>query len=190
MFAPPIQAVMDRVDDLRNHVNDHWQIPRQQAWVMSQILRIGRCRSVCEIGVSYGYSTLHWAAVMKETGGHVYAVEIAEKKVNAATQHLTEAGLINFVTLHPGDARQICKSIAPKEPFDFIFIDATKEQSIDYFNALRDKLADRCIIAADNTGDLADQMKPYVDFIRAFAGDKTCAVPIAHGFELTILDRR
>lgn len=189
MFEPQIQRVMDQVDDLRNKVDDHMQIDKEQALLMAQIVRIGCCRSVCEIGVSYGYSTLHWAAVMKETGGHVHAVEIAEKKVKAATDHLTQAGLIDLVTIHHEDGRVACKNLQPAEPFDFIFIDAAKEQSIDYFNALRDKLADRCIIAADNTGNLASKMKPYVDFIRAFGNAKTCDVPIAHGFELTILDR-
>jgi predicted O-methyltransferase YrrM len=165
------------------------QIPREQGQLLAQLVRLAGCRSVCEIGVSYGYSTLHWAAVMAETGGHVHAVDISQKKVKAATQHLTEAGLIDRVTIHLGDGLEVCKTLAPAELFDFVFIDAAKEQSIGYFNALAGKLAPRCVIAADNTGNLADKMKPYVQFIRAQHGVLSCDVPIAHGFELTILQR-
>ncbi len=190
MFTPTIQTVMDQVDDLRNTTDDHMQIPKEQALLMTQIVRIGGFRSICEVGVSYGYSTLHWAAVMAETGGHVHGVDISEKKVNAATQHLTEAGLIDRVTLYLGDGREVCKSLAPTEPFDFLFIDARKEESIDYLNAMEDKLAPRCVIAADNTGNLAERMKPYVEHIRARPGVTSADVPIAHGFELSIWNRR
>ncbi len=190
MFDRKIQAVMDRVDDLRHTTDDHMQIPKAQARLMAQLVRIGGFRSVCEVGVSYGYSTLHWSAVMAETGGHVHGVDVSEKKINAATEHLTQAGLIDRVTLHLGDAREVCKSLAPEEPFDFVFIDARKEESIEYLDVLMDKLAPRCVIAADNTGNLAERMKPYVRHVRSLAGVVSCDVPIAHGFELSILDRR
>ncbi len=189
MFPDTLQSVMDKVDDLRNTTDDHMQVSRDQAWLMSQILRIGRCRSMCEIGVSYGYSTLHLAAVAAEHGGRVQAFDISEKKVNAATQHLTEAGLIDRVTIHLGDARQTLPGVEPAEPYDFAFIDANKDQSIEYFQALRDKLAPRCLIVADNTGNLAERMKPFVEMIRSLPGATSCDVPFEHGFELTILER-
>jgi predicted O-methyltransferase YrrM len=189
MFDASIQTVMDKVDRLRKTTDDHMQIPREQALLIAQILRIGRCRSMCEIGTSYGYSTLHLAAVAAEHDGCLHAVDISENKYNATCAHLTEAGLIDRVTLHLGDAREVLPQIEPDEPFDFVFIDARKDESIAYFQAVRDKLADRAIVIADNTGDLAEQMKPFIEYIRAEPGAMSCDVPMAHGFELTILDR-
>jgi predicted O-methyltransferase YrrM len=188
MFDTSIQAVMDRVDQLRESTDDHMQIPRDEALVLWQIVRIGGCRSACEIGMSYGYSTLHIAAALKEVGGHLHAIDHARKKIEAATEHLTQAGLIDLVTVHPGDARQVLAAIEPDEPFDFVFIDAVKEQSIDYLQALDGKLAARCIVAADNTGNLAERMRPYVDYVRALPNAASCDVPVGQGFELTLLE--
>jgi len=187
MFTDTVQAAIDKVDRLRETTDDHYQIPAEQGRVMAQILRIGRCRSMCEIGVSYGFSTLHLAAVADEHAGHVQAIDIAERKCNAARDHLTEAGLIDRVTIHCGDAREILPEIQPDEPFDFVFIDAHKEESIDYFHALEGKLAPRTILMADNTANMADEMRPFVEYIRSLPNAVSCDVPLAHGFELTIL---
>lgn len=189
MFNPTVQAVMDKVDALRDQVDDHMQIPRDQGLVMAQLIRLAGCRSACEIGVSYGFSTLHLAAALKENGGHMHSIDISEKKFNAATKHLAEAGLIDTVTIHLGDALEALKTIEPDEPFDFVFIDAVKEQSVDYLKQLEGKLADRCVVVADNTIDLAERMQPYVDYVRALPNAKSCSVPIGHGVELTIITR-
>ena len=53
MFSDRVRVVIDRVDRLRDQVEDHWQIPRDEALVLAQLVRIGRCISICEIGTSY-----------------------------------------------------------------------------------------------------------------------------------------
>ena len=122
MFDPRVQAVMDKVDGLRKTTHDAWQVPREEALLLAQIVRMGRCTSLCEIGVSYGFSTLHLAAATHEHGGHIHAFDISPKKVKAATAHLGEAGLAGVVTIHLGDARELVKTVAPAKPYDFAFI--------------------------------------------------------------------
>ena len=126
MFSDHVRVVIDRVDRLRDQVDDHWQIPRDEAMVLAQLVRIGRCISICEIGTSYGFSTLHLAAAASEHGGHVHSIEADPKKVRAAGESLREAGLAETVTLHEGDARTVLTSLKPQALFDFVFIDATK----------------------------------------------------------------
>lgn len=187
MFSPQAQAVMEKVNALRDKVDDHWQIPQKQAHVLAQIVRIAGCRSGVEIGVSYGFSTLHLTAALSEVGGHLNAFERDERKVRLATEHLTEAGLIDSVTIHHGDALETLAQFKPAEPVDFAFIDATKKQSIAYLNLLEGKLAARCILVADNTGNQAEAMKPYVDHVRALPNAVSCEFPVGNGFELTLL---
>lgn len=189
MFSPQIQAVIDRVDQLRTQVDDHWQIPREEALLLTQIVRIGRFRSLCEVGVSYGFSTLHLAAAAKEHGGHVHAIDLSEKKIKAATANLTDAGLLDAVTLHLGDAREVLKTLSPKEPIDFAFIDADKPQSREYLDALWGKLAKRAVLVTDNTGTHREQLAGFVAELRARPGARGCAVPVGNGFELTVIDR-
>ncbi len=190
MFSPQIQAVIDRVDHLRHEVDDHWQIPRDEALVLAQIIRIGRFQSLCEIGVSYGFSTLHLAGAAAEAGGHVHAFEMDPKKVAAATKHLTEAGLIEHVTLHEGDARELVARFTPPKPYDFVFFDATKAESFDYLKAVQPKLASRAVFATDNSITHAKELAPFLEHLRQLPGAITAPVPVGNGFELTMVGGR
>ena len=82
--------------------------------VLARLVRIGRCISICEIGTSYGFSTLHLAAAASEHGGRVHSIDADPKKVRAAGENLREAGLAEIVTLHEGDARTVLTS--PETP--------------------------------------------------------------------------
>lgn len=187
MFPDQIQSVMDRVDALRHEVNDHWQIPREEALLLAQLIRIGQYQSICEIGVSYGYSTLHLAAAALDIGGHVHGFDMSPMKIAAATKHLTEAGLMETATLHQGDAREELLAFEPQQPYDFAFIDAEKEESHAYLEALRPKLAKRCAIVTDNTTTHADELKTFITTLRALPNAKSCHVNVGNGFELTLL---
>lgn len=190
MFDTKIQGVMDRVDALRHQVDDHWQIPRDEALLLAQIVRIGRFRSLCEIGTSYGYSTLHLAAAAAEHGGRVHSIDMNPKKTAAARRHLQEAALAGHVTLHTGDARQVLTTLAPDEPFDFAFIDAAKEQSVAYFESLRPLLADRAVLVTDNAVTHAEALRPFIQMLRSQSGMRTCTVSVGNGFELSMWQRR
>ncbi len=186
MFADRVQEVIDRVDRLREVVDDHWQIPRDEAMLLAQLVRIGRCLSICEIGTSYGFSTLHLAAAASEHGGRVHSIDADPKKVKAAGKSLDEAGLAEVVTLHEGDARTVLTAIKPQAPFDFVFIDATKAQSDEYLDAAWSKLAAGCVLVTDNTVTHAEELAPFVARLRSLPGFTSCGVAVGNGFELTV----
>jgi predicted O-methyltransferase YrrM len=186
MFSERIQTVIDRVDRLRDQVDDHWQIPADEALVLAQLISIGRCVSICEIGTSYGFSTLHLAASAHRHDGHVHTIDQDPKKVDAASQNLRDAGLDHVVTMHQGDAREVLVSIQPKTPFDFVFIDATKEQSDAYLDAILRKLAPRCTLVTDNTTTHAEELATFVKRLRSLPGFSSCAVTVGNGFELSV----
>ncbi len=186
IFPEPVQAVIDRVDDLRHKVDDHWQIPRDEALLLVQLVGIGRCVSICEIGTSYGFSTLHLAAAVRFNGGHVHTIDLNPKKVAAATQNIRDAGLADVVTIHQGDALDVLTSIRPVFPFDFAFIDATKEQSDSYLDAILPMLAARCILVTDNTTTHAQELATFVKRLRSLPGFTSCRVTVGNGFELTV----
>jgi predicted O-methyltransferase YrrM len=190
MFAAKVQAVMDQVDALRHQVNDHWQIPRDEALVLAQMVRSAKCQSLCEIGTSYGFSTLHLAAAAGEHGGHVHTIDINPKKREAASKHLAQAGLDGHVTLHVGDAREVLKALKPARPFDFVFIDATKEQSMGYLESVWPLLAPRAMLVTDNTRTHAEQLSGFVSHLRSLPHATSCMVTVGNGFEWTLLDRR
>ena len=51
-------------------------------------------------------------------------------------------------------------------PFDFVFIDALKEEYLDYFRAVVPKLRPRAIIVADNVIQFADEMQDFFAAVR------------------------
>jgi predicted O-methyltransferase YrrM len=189
MFEGKVKTVIDKVDALRHKVDDHWQVPRVEAEVLAQIVRLGHCVSLCEIGTSYGFSTLHLAAATREAGGHVDAFDLDPKKIAAAGAHLAEAGLSATVTLHQGDARQTVRAFHPAKPYDFAFIDATKDQSDGYLDALLPHLAKVAILVTDNTATHAQELAGFVARLRALPGATGCQVPVGNGFDLTVVRR-
>jgi predicted O-methyltransferase YrrM len=186
MFPQPIQAVIDRVDRIRFEVDDHYQVPRAEAAVLARLVLIGRSVSICEIGTSYGFSTLHLAAAARAHGGYVHTIDHSPRKVAAASQNIRDAGLSNVVKFYEGDARKVLASLEPSEPFDFVFIDATKEESNGYLDAVWPKLARQCILVTDNTSTHADELAAVVSRLRSLPGFTSCAVTVGNGFELTV----
>lgn len=189
MFSPEVQAVIDRVDALRDQVDDHWQIPAAEGRLLAQVVRAGLCMSVCEIGTSYGFSTLHLAAAARANGGHVHSIDIDPRKTEAAEGYLREAGLLDAVTLHTGKAQDVLAEFKPQRAIDFAFIDAWKDQSFEYLKALMPLLAPRATLATDNTSTHADELSDFVAHLRKLPGATSCAVDVGNGFEWTILDR-
>jgi predicted O-methyltransferase YrrM len=186
MFSDRVREVIDRVDQLRHDVDDHWQIPRDEAVFLAQLVRIGRCVSICEIGTSYGFSTLHLAAASSQCGGHVHSIDQDPRKIQAASEHLAQAGLAEFVTLHQGDARVILAGLEPPRPLDFVFIDATKAQCDEYLDAVWSKLAPDCLLVTDNTSTHAQELATFVARLRALPNFTSCEIPIGNGVELTV----
>src|SRR5690606_25046105 len=156
-------------------VDDHWQVPPAEALLLAQLVWLGRCASICEIGTSYGYSTLHLAAATQRVGGHVHTFDVSQKKFDAAGKHLAQAGLSDVVTQHLGDARELLKGVTPAQPFDFVFLDAVKEQSFEYLEAVKPRLAHRAVIATDNTTTHAKELAPFVAHLRALPNASSCA---------------
>src|SRR5690606_22253919 len=140
--------------------------------------RVGRCVSICEIGTSYGFSALHLAAATAPIGGHMHCFDPSEKKIEAATKNLQQAGLADVVTLHLGDARTEVPRCNPSQPFDFVFIDAVKEQCFEYLAAVTPKLADQAVIVTDNTTTHAAQLASFVAHLRAMPNATSCAVDV------------
>ncbi len=53
-----------------------------------------------------------------------------------------------------------------KGVFDFAFINAEKNEYLDYLRLVEDKLREGTVIVADNAGIFAKQMRDYLDYVR------------------------
>jgi predicted O-methyltransferase YrrM len=64
-------------------------------------------KRIVEFGTSFGVSTIYLALAVRENGGgKIIGTEIVPEKAARAREHLREAGLLDFVEIREGDARE------------------------------------------------------------------------------------
>jgi predicted O-methyltransferase YrrM len=93
---------------------------------MYSLIRAARPAAVVEFGMSYGVSTTHLAAAVRDNGtGHVHTTELSAKKIAAATATFAELGLADVITVLEGDALVTLKDVPA--PVGVVLMDGWKE---------------------------------------------------------------
>jgi caffeoyl-CoA O-methyltransferase len=105
-------------------------------------------RRVLELGTYSGYSSISMAAALP-TGGRIDTCEVDETHAEVARRYIEEAGYSDRITVHLGPALETISRLDGE--FDFVFIDADKENYINYYEAVLPRLSERSLMAADNT---------------------------------------
>jgi predicted O-methyltransferase YrrM len=145
-----------------------------QGKLLYLLAKMQRARKILEIGTLGGYSTI-WMARALSRGGRLVTLEAEEEHAAVARKNIARAGLRAKVDLRLGEALATLPKIAEGKtgPFDFVFIDADKENTAEYFEwALRLSRAGAAIVV-DNVirdGEVADAATtdPRVQGIRRF----------------------
>ena len=181
---PKILVMIDELDELRSKRDDHWQIPRVEGELLFQIALATRARVVLELGTSYGFSGLFWAAAAQRNGGTLHTIDIAEKKFTAAKETFKRAGLEKTVRSHLGDVLDVVPRI--EGPVDIAFIDATdKEVSRKYFELVWPKLRPGGSVLVDNTTTHKQELAGYVEWVRARPDANSIELAVGNGLEWT-----
>ena len=159
------------------------------------LLKNTGAKRILEIGLSHGYSTLWFAdAVLSEnpSDSDIITIEKDNAKVKIAHENFRKARIENFVTIKHGDAIDILKEmlenfkkLSDQTFFDFVFIDADKENSIKYFDLCFPMVRKNGIIAADNVLDMKE-MEDYVNYVKNKENVQTITLPIGWGQELSL----
>lgn len=101
------------------------QVGRSEGKLLGLLLRMVGARKVVEIGTLGGYSAIHMARALP-ADGHLYTIELDAKHAQVARDNLKTAGLSQRVTVLVGAALEVLPTLAPRGPFDAVFIDADK----------------------------------------------------------------
>jgi predicted O-methyltransferase YrrM len=94
------------------------------------LARMQGARRILEIGTLGGYSTI-WLARALPADGHLVTLEADPTHLNVARENIARAGLSHLVEQRLGPALETLPQLSG--PFDFIFIDADKENAAGYF---------------------------------------------------------
>ncbi|HJY01879.1 MAG TPA: class I SAM-dependent methyltransferase [Streptosporangiaceae bacterium] len=149
------------------------------------LVRASRPATVAEFGTSFGISTIHLAAAVRDNGtGHVTSTELNAAKVARARANLAEAGLADVVTILAGDARETLADLPG--PVGFVLLDGWKNLYLPLLRQLEPRLAAGALVVADDTVSMAAQMTDYLAYVRDPAhGYLSVSFPESDGLEIT-----
>lgn len=118
-----------------------------QGRVLSMISKILQPKHILELGTYTGYATLCLAEGMHENGT-VDTIDINEELEEIQSKYFEQSGKRNQIIQHIGNALEIIPLLDKK--FDLVFIDADKENYINYWNLIVPMMNKGGIILSDN----------------------------------------
>jgi predicted O-methyltransferase YrrM len=143
-----------------------WHIPvigRAKGRIIRRLLERHRPRRAVEIGSLLGYSAILIAGTLPPRG-RLTCIESNPYLAKFVKRNAEEAGVGRKVKVVVGDALRALPLLPGR--YDFVLIDAVKEDYLDYLRQLEPKLADGAVIVADNTGVYRREVAPYLERVR------------------------
>ena len=120
----------------------HWETGRLLATLVGAL----DPAAVLEFGTAIGYSTLHMAEQLGR--GRIFTLERDTDRIAQARDYFTRAGVADKIEIVEGDALESIKRL--DGPFDFVFIDGSKDEYRTYLELAEPKLTERALLVVDN----------------------------------------
>ena len=162
-------------------------VSREGGKLLYMLVRAQKSHTVVEFGTSFGISTIHLAAAVRDNGGgRVISTELNSNKIRQARKNLTEAQVADYVEILEGDALETLRN---KEipSVDFVLLDGWKKMYLPILNLLEPRLSKNAIIVADDINLFPGQTKSYLDYVRnPTNGYTSVELPIEDGLELSV----
>ena len=178
-----IEKLLKEVDEfcIKNFIPN---INEDVGKLLTILIRSSKSKNILEVGTAVGYSTIWLALAVKENKGKVTTIEMNKDFVKISKENFRKANLNNIKILE-GNALEVLKSLKGK--FDFVFIDATKNEYLNYLKLISSNLNKPSLIVADNAISHEQYMLDYLDYVRNNKSITSVLVPIRAGVEVSYL---
>jgi len=138
------------------------QISISQCHFLHLLVKTSKIKKILEIGTFTGLSTLTMSLALP-VDGSIIALDKNQKTNVIAVNFFRKAGQENKINTIIKPALESLKDLKDsKQKFDFVFIDADKENNKNYFNQSLDLIDKDGLIIIDNVlwhGEVADEAK-------------------------------
>ena len=182
------------------HPQANMQIAPEQGQFMALLIQLMGAKKALEIGVFTGYSALAVALALPEDG-KLIACDVSEEYTAIARRYWQQAGIDSKITLHIAPALTTLEQLlnnGEANTFDFVFIDADKNNYINYYEKSLTLLRPGGLIAVDNVlwdGQVANpenqenltrSIRQFNDYLTQDERITLSLVPIADGLTLAV----
>ena len=154
------------------------QVPLGEAKFLEMLVRLLRPRKVLEIGTFRGFSSVFMAKALPKQS-KIWTIERDEKRYEEIENLYKKTQVRPQINLLKGFALPLLKDLVKKKmKFDFFFIDASKQETKEYFEICYKKLSNKgAAIVIDNTlwarevtdknpkSNAAKHMKEFNEFV-------------------------
>jgi len=141
-------------------LHPHMLAGHLQGKILEMISRMICPENILEIGTYTGYSAICLAKGLPE-GGKVHTIERNDELMDISQKYFKKAGVENKIIQYTGDAREIIPRL--DFSFELVYIDSDKDEYLDIYDQIFDKVLPGGYILADNVlweGKVAEKHKP------------------------------
>ena len=175
-------------------------IRREMQSFLKVFLKMKQPKRILEVGTAVGFSAV-FMAQYGEPDAEITTIENYEKRIPIARENFEKSGFADRITLIPGDAAEVLKTL--DGPYDFIFMDAAKGQYIHFLPEVLRVLDKNGVLITDNVlqdGDVIEsrfaverrnrtihkRMREYLFELTHNEGLLTSVVPLGDGIAITM----
>lgn len=125
--------------------------------------RARQAKRIVEFGTSFGISTIHLAAAVRDGGGgHLISTELEPTKAGRAQDNLDAAGLADVVEIRIGDALETLRDDVGGQ-VDLVLLDGAWSLYLPVLRLLETRLAPGALVIAENA---VDETGDYLTYVR------------------------
>ena len=176
-----VWQVIDELAGAGDTLKSNWCVPPEAGRFLHTIARTQNAYRVVEVGTSIGFSTLHLALgvlenmVANKQKGLVTTIDASAERQAQANANFKKAGIDSLVDIQTGSALDILEKNASQWQgiIDLAFIDARKDEYLEYARLLYRALKPGGILIADNTRSHRKEMQSFVDYMLVEDRQKT-----------------
>ncbi|XP_014507375.1 caffeoyl-CoA O-methyltransferase 5 [Vigna radiata var. radiata] len=195
--------------ELREMTEKHpWNLmatPPDEGQFLSMLIKLINAKNTLEIGVYTGYSLLSTALALPQDG-KILALDLNREFYELGLPIIERAGVAHKIDFREGPALpfldELLKDESKKGQFDFVFVDADKNNYLNYHKRVIDLVKVGGLIGYDNTlwaGSVAappdapmmDYVKPLRGYVMEFnkylsqdTRIEICQLPVGDGITL------
>jgi predicted O-methyltransferase YrrM len=150
-----------------------------------------KARRVLELGTSVGYSTLWLADALLENHKRPQLITVEKNplKIERAKRNFERAGVDGIIRIKNVQILDLLRKMPKKPVFDFVLIDADKENVTKYFDLVLPMTKVGGVIATDNAcypEKYQKIMRKYSHYIAKKPNSLTATIPLGNGEEISI----